>query len=209
MSLAPKIDGLQASLSSCFGNTDIICITETWLSDRISDSAVNLPGFSITRRDRSESGHGGVCAYIKEEVEFSRLTELESVDYEILWVEMKPKRLPRKIKKLIFGVLYRPPSANDESIKEYLFGNLQKIESNHSNCGIILTGDFNHLNITNICRHFGFKQVVKFPTRGDVTLDLILTNISEFYSEPKCYPPLGLSDHCTIHIASKQRRYQR
>ena len=66
MSLAPKIDELQASLSSCFGNTDVICITETWLSDRILDGAVNLPGPSITRRDRSESSHGGVCDYIKE-----------------------------------------------------------------------------------------------------------------------------------------------
>ena len=121
---------------------------------------------------------------------------------------MKPKRLPREINKFICGVLYHPPSANDESIKEYLFGNLQNIESNHPNCGIILTGDFNRLNITNICRHFGLKQAVKFPTRGDVTLDLILTNISKFYSEPKCYLPIGLSDHCTIHITAKQRRYQ-
>ena len=88
MSLAPKIDELQASLSSCFTSTDIICVTETWLNDRISDSIVNLPGFSIIRKDRLEYSHGGVCAYIKDGIEFKRLTEIESADHEVLWVEI-------------------------------------------------------------------------------------------------------------------------
>lgn len=91
-------------------------------------------------------------------------------------------------------------------MKSYLFSSLQKIESNYPNCGIVLAGDFNRLNIANICRHYGLKQVVKFPTRQEATLDLILTNISEFYSEPERSPPLGLSDHCTVHITAKQRR---
>ena len=134
------------------------------------------------------------------------LTAMGNKSYKLLrsLVLVAPNPLTEKT----FDELVKISSANDESIKEYLFGNLQNIESNHPNCGITLIGDFNRLNITNICRHFGLKQVVKFPTRGDATLDLILTNISEFYSEPKCYPPLGLSDHCTIHIAAKQRRYQ-
>ena len=69
-----------------------------------------------------------------------RLTEIESADHEVLWVEIKPKRLPRKINKLIC-VLYHPPSANNERMKCYLFSSLQKIESNHPNCGIVLAGD--------------------------------------------------------------------
>jgi hypothetical protein len=157
MSLVPKIDELQASLSSCFTSTDTICITETWSNDRISDSIVNLPGFSIIRKDRLEYSHGGVCAYIKDGIEFKRLTEIESADHEVLWVEIKPKRLPRKINKLVCGVLYHPPSANDERMKSYLFSGLQKIESNHPNCGIVLAGDFNRLNIANICRHYSLK----------------------------------------------------
>ena len=67
MSLAQKIDELQAALSSCFSSAGIICTTEAWLKDRISDSIVNLPGFSIIRKDRLENSHGGVCAYIKDE----------------------------------------------------------------------------------------------------------------------------------------------
>lgn len=126
MSLAPKIDELQASLSSGFKSVDIVCITETWLNDRISDSIVNLPGFSIIRRDRLENIHGGVCAYIKDGIKFKRLSELESVDQEVLWIEIIPTRLPRKINKIICGVLYHPPSANDESMRSYLFTSLQK-----------------------------------------------------------------------------------
>ena len=77
-------------------------------------------------------------------------------------------------------------------MKCYLFSSLQKIESDQPNCGIVLAGDCNRLNIANTCRHYGLKQVVKFQTRQETTLDLVLTNISEFYSEPGRFPPLGL-----------------
>ena len=39
-------------------------------------------------------------------------------------------------------------------------------------------GDFNDLNIDEICDACALKQVVKVPTRKDATLDLILTNKS-------------------------------
>ena len=188
MPLAPKMDELQAPLSSCFSSAGIICIIETWLKDRILDSIVNLTGFFIIQKDRHKNSHGGVCPYINDGIEFKWLTEIESDHHEVLWVEIKPKRLPRKINKLICRVLYRPPLSNDKHMKCYLFSSLQKIESNHPNCGIVLAGDFNQLNIANICRHYGLKQVVKFLTRQEATLDLVLTNIREFYSETERFP---------------------
>ena len=40
--------------------------------------------------------------------------------------------------------------------------------------------------------------MVKSPTRGDKTLDLIFTNIEDYYCVPKIAPPLGASDHLCI-----------
>ena len=56
------------------------------------------------------------------------------------------------------------------------------VESEYPNCGILVTGDFNRLDISGLLGHFRLKQIVKVPTRKDATLDLILTNMHEHYS---------------------------
>jgi hypothetical protein len=66
------------------------------------------------------------------------------------------------------------------------------------NAAIILAGDFNRLNTAQITIQFHLKQLVKFPTRGERTLDLILTNLNKFYQAPTKDPPFGLSDHYTV-----------
>ena len=53
------------------------------------------------------------------------------------------------------------------------------------NAAIIITGDFNRLNVKQIINQFRLKQLVKFPTRGNRALDLILTNLDKFYQTPK------------------------
>ena len=64
MSLAPKI--VEVSEFILRNDVDLACITETWLKDRITDSVVHIPGYSIIRRDREVVEHGGVCLYIKD-----------------------------------------------------------------------------------------------------------------------------------------------
>jgi hypothetical protein len=54
-------------------------------------------------------------------------------------------------------------------MSEYLTDCLSSLEGNFPNCGIILTGDFNHFNTSPIVRQFKLKQLINFPTRG-VTL---------------------------------------
>ena len=38
-----------------------------------------------------------------------------------------------------------------------------------------------------------------------LTLDLILTNISEYYQDPIERPPFGLSDHASIELQPRER----
>ena len=64
---------------------------------------------------------------------------------------------------------------------------------------------FNRLKTRRLQNHFKLKQLVKFPTRGQATLDLILTNMAEKYAEPESFPPFGLSDHVTVIVAPKVR----
>ena len=52
---------------------------------------------------------------------------------------------------------------------------------------------------------FDLKQIVKFPTRGDKILDLVLTNLREYYKDPIQRPPHGLSDHMSVEVQPKDR----
>ena len=53
----------------------------------------------------------------------------------------------------------------------------------------MLTGDKNDLRIESFLRSQGLKQIVKFPTtKGNTKLDVICTNLSEYYNEPQDLP---------------------
>ena len=90
---------------------------------------------------------------------------------------------------------------------EYLSKTLTTIEGHFPGCGIILAGDFNHLDIKIISCQFQLKQLVHLPTCGTNTLDLVLTNLYSFYpvNAVVLHPPFRLSDRSTITLFPKQR----
>lgn len=96
---------------------------------------------------------------------------------------------------------------NNNNMLEYLSMWLTTIEGHYTDCEIVIAGDFNHLNINYLCREFPLKQLVHLPTRGASTLDLVLTNLQDYYkSNPaEIHPPFGLSDHNTIVIHPNKR----
>ena len=52
-------------------------------------------------------------------------------------------------------------------------------------------GDLNRLRTSSTSRLFKLKQLVNFPTRGERTLDVILTNIFQFYDTPEKLASFG------------------
>ena len=82
---------------------------------------------------------------------------------------------------------------------------MSSIETRYSNCGLCLVGDFNRLQTTRLRNNYNLKQIVNFPTRGERTLDLVLTNLQDHYETPTQRPPLGLSDHMFIEVQPKAR----
>ena len=85
-------------------------------------------------------------------------------NHEILWFHIWPNRLPRGYSSIIVGVIYQPPSDNDGLIRDHLLSSLAKLESNFPNCGTLLAGDFNRLNINLLLKHVRLKQLVKVST---------------------------------------------
>ena len=203
MSIVSKIDEIFYSLNS--QNIDIALFTETWLKNTIPNEVINIVGYHLYRRDRINRMHGGVCMFIKESIISQELTELQSDEHEVLWLNVRPRRLPRGFSSIIIGVVYHPPGADNESMRDYIKDCLTKIEASHPNCGVIVAGDFNKHDARSALRLFQLKHLIKFPTRGPNELDQIFTSLSKFYADAERLPPFGLSDHLTIVIPPKVR----
>ena len=142
-------------------------ITETWLKSSVCDSVIDIPGYSVLRKDCSSESHGGICFYLKG-ASYKRLNELSCCqDHEILWVKLRPKRLPRGFSSLIAGVVYHPhwTVTENDCMHDHLFQSLLLAESRFPNCALIVAGDFNRLDVKSIKRHFRLKQIIKKPTR--------------------------------------------
>ena len=149
-------------------HVDLAFITEIWLRESIPDSIIHIPGYTVLRRDRIRDNHGGVCIYVQADQlhKFKKVSHIICCDgREILCLHICPNRLPCGYSSIIVGIIYHPPSDNDASIRDHLLSSLTKKESEFPNCGIILAGDFNRLNINYLLKHFRLKQLVKVSTR--------------------------------------------
>lgn len=66
--------------------SDILLLTETWLSSAVTDSEVlaDLPGFCLYRNDREGTRGGGVLVAVREQLPCSLINATS--DLEMLWV---------------------------------------------------------------------------------------------------------------------------
>ena len=177
-SIAPKIDELECVVNQ--NDSDIVCITETWLSDEIPDNAIAMHGFTLFRKDREKRG-GGVAIFVKSNIQCKRLPvpDIPESVTEILWLQMRPCRLPRAVSSILIAVVYHPPHASaDDNYKVY--NHIQGVVDSHLACHpdslICIVGDFNP-NSTNISSSrfrqlCGLAQIVKVFTRDSGILTM-------------------------------------
>ena len=141
MSLSPKIDEVRLVIKKT--GVDIAVFTETWLKHVIPDSVVHIPGYNIIRKDRVERTHGGVCVYVQNQIKVEILSNLISPSFEVLWLKLRPRKLPGGISSIVLAAIYHPPGSDNLAMIDYLIDCLTRAEAMHSNCGIILMGDLN------------------------------------------------------------------
>ena len=172
-----KIDSFQSFVYS--SDYNIICVTETWLTDQLSNTEILPTNYTLFRNDRHSRG-GGVLIAVSNDVP-SRLITCHT-DIELLSVEINLSP------KLLVVCLYIPPNCS----YDYQHKVLTSLQLLPTDCDVILTGDFNVPDINwstfsanssfsiSICNRLSaqnYVQMVMEPThhRGNI-LDLILTN---------------------------------
>ena len=198
MSLPPKFDEVREAITDA--NYDLAFLTETWLRDHQSSNAFAMSGYNFFRRDRSKDLHGGVCIYIKDSIKYEVIDDLFDERLEAIWIKIRPPRLPRGMSSIVISTIYHPQTdkgVSDTEMLNYLYESMTVIESRYSNCGFIVTGDFNRLNTQGFRNAFKLKQIVHFPTRGTRTLDCIFTNLSEYYTA------VGLGKYYGLQLPSQ------
>ena len=78
-SLIGKLDNLKLLMKNSTKNVDILTLSETWLNNNIDDSEVNIPGYSIVRRDRQGAMGGGVAIYFRDNLPFTVVNTQDSI----------------------------------------------------------------------------------------------------------------------------------
>ncbi|XP_075159620.1 uncharacterized protein LOC142232810 [Haematobia irritans] len=130
-SLANKIDEFRYIFKDT--GTDIICVSETWLSSSIPNGLINLRGYSVFRYDRESRG-GGVAIFMRNTLKAkfrTKSTRDERIEY--VFVE-----LVSTSRKILVGCCYRPN--NTISMDQFQI-NLGSITLGYED--VIITGDFN------------------------------------------------------------------
>ena len=120
---------------------DIFGLSDTWANDNISDSELNIPGYSLYRKDRNnifKSKGGRVALYINENLVSRHHEILPDTECEAVWAKISLS----KNSHLVVGVCYRSPSSTTEENMQLT----KVIETAAINCALIF-GDFNYPSI--------------------------------------------------------------
>ncbi len=122
-SLENKMDDLRARISfqRDIRDCNILCLSETWLTTSIPDTAVTpSDNFSVLRMDRTaeagKSKGGGVCFMINKKWcdprNISTLSRSCSPHLEHLSIICRPFYLPREFSSIIVTAVYIPPQSD-------------------------------------------------------------------------------------------------
>ena len=187
--LASKLDELESLFHN--NRVDVACLTETWLHHKISSHLIRAKYYSCYRKDRNDGRQdGGVAFCVRDDVSCTRLSDLESPKFEILWLLYRQPLMPRILSHILIGGIYHPPAAKHTDTIAYILDCLDAVSKLHPGLGILLTGDFNQLPDSAI-RNFPLTQIVRRPTRGKTILDKMFTDCRDWDNEPEILPPVS------------------
>ena len=101
-SLTAHLD--QVNLLLLREQLDVLCLSETWLTEAVDTSTLLFPGYIISRRDRRKKTGGGVVILYRSTLRAEQLqVPVGSSTLETPWLQITSRST------VVVGVVYRPP----------------------------------------------------------------------------------------------------
>ena len=184
-------------------NTDILCVSETWLTDQTPDSFVYIKGYKLFRKDYEFNKIGGVAIYVRDELSSNEICFDVNAprDIEAIFINVQLSKNP----SFLVSTMYRHPQGKSET---YTFINSVFNKMLKQNKAFYVLGDLNDNQLKNsksplksIIYKNGLKQLIETPTRVTTTsstlIDVIITNRRDSVLSLK-NTPCSIADHNII-----------
>ena len=216
-SLKNKHDDLCHYLAQLNMTFSIIGLTETWLLDNCDDT-YNIPTHSLVTKSRKNKAGGGVGIFIANNINFVKREELSTFKegiFESICIEIQLCN-----KRILIGVIYRPPGNKIKEFEETFEHFLLGINREKKQC--YLMGDFNidalkigqntlSDNFMNQLLSSSFYPLITKPTRITQNSATLINNIlTNSFDRDNVNGVLfsDLSDHLPVFTIEIGNRYK-
>ena len=158
-SINTTFDELQANVvfRSEFKEACVLCFTETWFCENISDDSVAIDGFGSPfhcDRDCDVTGKkrgGGVCMYINEawcpRNNVTVRKHLNTCDVDLLSLSLRPRYLPREFGQVFVTGVYIPPWACQARAAQQVADTVRELQLLSADAPNFVVGDFNNTEL--------------------------------------------------------------
>ena len=197
-SLFPKIDNFKTDFFERQVDVSLCC--EVWEKAENKkhkgeiETMLEMDGLKYfsTTRPRGKRGGGAAIIVNSEKFKVDKLDIQIPHHLEIVWALAKPKHEDAEIKVIILCSFYSPPRSRlRNKLKDHIIGTLQMLTTKYGDCGILVGGDKNKMDIASLLNtNLKLKQIVSRPTRKKEILDICLTNLFSYYNAPIIIPPV-------------------
>ena len=203
-SIVCKFDEIKHELT--ISDTDIIFISETWLSPHSSHSLYGLSSYSAFHNYRRDKTGGGASVYVRNNLFAEPLSDnvTPNCAFNICAVTFS-----QGLGKIVLLAVYKAPWASAKDV-ESMCDVFDSLVSRFSR--VVMAGDFNFpwMNWLNVgatadladerfLRHLitehSLSQIVTQPTRERAILDLVFLSYTLRVDDVKHLPPIAGSDH--------------
>ena len=98
-----KFEQIRLLLTTRRQKLDVLFLLETFLKPNKPDCVVEIPGYTVFRKDwQGTKKGGGILAYVVDKLKVERITSLEEMDLETVWLQVYPYKSNRPILTELF-----------------------------------------------------------------------------------------------------------
>ena len=221
-SIVCKFDEVKNELTSL--DTDIIFITETWLSPRSAHCLYGLSSYNVFHNYRSDKSGGGASLYVRDNLFAAPLSDNITPNEAF---NISAITIGQNHGKVLLLAVYKAPWASDNDV-ESMCDVIDSLVSRFSR--VVMAGDFNfpgmnwlnvransaeELFLLHLITEHNLSQIVTQPTRERAILDLVFLSDTLLADEVEHLPPIAGSGydaqlwHITLPTFQRRRNLRR